>query len=178
MVIANYNWVKSAAKRVVKARHWNFQLTPECLAVAFFTSSAGCGYLVQPPQLSVVCESLPACFCSCPKTCVIFGSSFMLGKRCRQFCLLSAPSMWQWACIKFIFGLCRLWSCFVWMGNVKKLPVTVHPLFYADCTFKGSWVLLCELTTLGLYEWDFTISIGELASSCSITVQSTYEAIS
>ena len=42
--------------------------------------------------------------------------------------------MKQWACIKCIFGFCRHFVC---TGNVKKnLPVTVHPLLYADCTFK------------------------------------------
>ena len=41
----------------------------------------------------------------------------------------------QWACIECIFGLCRHFVC---TGNVKtNLPVTVHPLLYADCTFKS-----------------------------------------
>ena len=60
--------------------------------------------------------------------------------------------MWQWACIQCIFGLCRHFVC---TGNVKKnLPMTVHPLLYADCTFKKCPALMQALVDLHNACWE------------------------
>ena len=64
----------------------------------------------------------------------MFGFCFMLGKRCRQFFSLHRHTMCgnrrvSSASLVFVAIL------FVRATSKKNLPVTVHPLLYADCTF-------------------------------------------
>ena len=59
----------------------------------------------------------------------MFGFCFMLGKRCHRHTICGNRSVSS-ASLLFVAIL------FVRATLKKNLPVTVHPLLYADCTFK------------------------------------------
>ena len=65
----------------------------------------------------------------------MFGFCFMLGKNCRQFFAFHRHTICgngpvSSASLVFVAIL------FVRATSKKNLPVTVHPLLYANCTFK------------------------------------------